>query len=72
VKLDGTVVSSVTLPAINPQPGQPTSKTISTTRYAGASALGGLTFQPPDPTACNTPAGVTTAAIDGFIGLGSQ
>jgi hypothetical protein len=72
VKLDGTVVSSVTLPAINPQPGQPTSKTISTTRYAGASALGALTFQPPDPTACNTPTGVTTAAIDGAIGLGSQ
>jgi hypothetical protein len=72
VKLDGTVVSSVTLPAINPQVGQPTSKTITTTRYAGASALGALTFQPPDPTACNTPAGVTTAAIDGVIGLGSQ
>jgi hypothetical protein len=72
VKLDGTVVPSVTLPAINPQPGQPTSKTITTTRYAGATALGGLTFQPPDPTACNTPAGVTTAAIDGFIALGSQ
>jgi hypothetical protein len=69
VKLDGTVVPSVTLPAINPQPGQPTSKTITTTRYAGATALGGLTFQPPDPTACNTPAGVTTAAIDGFIAL---
>jgi hypothetical protein len=72
VKLDGTVIPSVTLPAINPQPGQPTSKTITTTRYAGATALGGLTFQPPDPTACNTPAGVTTAAIDGFIALGSQ
>lgn len=72
VKLDGKVVPSVTLPAINPQPGQPTSTTINTTRYAGATALGGLTFQPPDPTACNTSAGVTTAAIDGFIGLASQ
>ena len=69
VKLDGKVVPSVTLPAINPQPGQPTSTTIATTRFAGATALGGLTFQPPDPTACNTPAGVTTAAIDGVIGL---
>ena len=69
VKLDGKVVASVTLPAINPQPGQPTSTTISTTRFAGATALGGLTFQPPDPTACNTPAGVTAAAIDGVIGL---
>jgi hypothetical protein len=72
VKLDGTVVPSVTLQAINPQVGQPTSKTITTTRYAGATALGALTFQPPDPTACATPAGVTTAAIDGAIGLGSQ
>lgn len=72
VSLDGDVVPSVTLPAINPQPGQPTSTTVTTTRFAGASALGGLTFQPPDPTACNTPAGVTTAAIDGVIGLGSS
>jgi hypothetical protein len=72
VKLDGTVVPSVTLQAINPQPGQPTSTTITTTRYAGSTALGALTFQPPDPTACNTPAGVTTAAIDGAIGLGSS
>ena len=69
VKLDGTVASSVTLAAINPQPGQPTSTTINTTRYAGAKALGGLTFQPPDPTACNTPTGVTAAAIDGAIAL---
>jgi hypothetical protein len=72
VKLEGTVVPSVTLPAINPQPGQPTSTTISTTRFAGASALGALAFEPPDPTACNTPAGVSTAAIDGVIGLGSS
>jgi hypothetical protein len=69
VKLDGKVAPSVTLPAINPQVGQPTSTTISTTRFAGATALGGLTFQPPDPTACNTPAGVTAAAIDGVISL---
>lgn len=69
VKLDGTVVPSVTLAAINPQPGQPTSTTLNTTRFAGAKALGGLTFQPPDPTACNTPAGVTAAAIDGVIAL---
>ena len=42
-----------------------------TTRYAGDSALGALAFQPPDPTAC-AGAGVTTAGIDGFIGLGSS
>ena len=67
VKLDGTVVPSVTLQAINPLPGQPTSTTITTTRYAGASSLGTLVFQPPDPTACNTPTG-----IHGFVGLGSS
>jgi hypothetical protein len=72
VGLKGTVVASVTLPAINPAPGQPTSLTISTTRYAaGDGSLGALAFQPPDPTACGG-AGVTTAGISGFIGLGSQ
>ncbi|HEY3185916.1 MAG TPA: hypothetical protein VGJ70_00485 [Solirubrobacteraceae bacterium] len=71
VHLSGDVIDSVTLPAINPLPGQPTSKTITTTRYAGQSALGLLAFQPPDPTACNA-AGVTTAGISGVIGLGSQ
>jgi hypothetical protein len=65
------VINSVTLPAINPQIGQPTSKTVTTTRYTGASALGVLAFQPPDPTAC-TGAGVTTAGISGTIGLGSS
>ena len=28
-----------------------------------------VSFQPPDPTACNTSTGVTTAAINGGIGL---
>jgi hypothetical protein len=71
VHLQGTVAPSVTLQAINPAPGQPTSTTVTTTRYGGASALGLLTFQPPDPTACNTPAGVPSAGISGFIGLNS-
>ena len=72
VQLQGEVVDSVTLPAINPQPGQPTETTVTSTRYAGASALGALDFSPPDPTACNTPGGVSTAGIGGFIGLGSS
>ena len=72
VQLQGTVIGSITLPAINPAPGQPTSTTITTTRYAGGSSLGTLAFQPPDPTACNTPAGVTQAGISGFIGLGGS
>jgi hypothetical protein len=72
VHLEGTVVPSVTLQAVNPLPGQPTSTTVTTTRYGGASSQGVLAFEPPDPTACNTPAGVTTAGIGGFIGLGSS
>jgi hypothetical protein len=72
VHLQGTVVSSVTLLAVNPLPGQPTSTTVTTTRYAGSSALGLLAFEPPDPTACNTPAGVSAAGISGTIGLGNS
>jgi hypothetical protein len=71
VHLQGTVAPSVTLAAINPGPGQPTSTTVTTTRYAGSAAVGLLTFQPPDPTACNTPGGVTAAGISGAIGLDS-
>jgi hypothetical protein len=72
VHLDGTVANSVTLQAVNPQPGQPTSTTVTTTRYAGDSSQGLLTFQPPDPTACATPTGVTNAGIGGVVGLGSS
>jgi hypothetical protein len=45
---------------------------VTTTRYAGDSSQGLLTFQPPDPTACATPTGVTTAGISGIVGLGSS
>jgi hypothetical protein len=72
VHLQGAVAPSATLPAVNPQPGQPTSTTVTSTRYVGASALGLLAFQPPDPTACNTPAGVTSAGISGVVALGSS
>jgi hypothetical protein len=73
VQLSGSVQPSMTLTAVNPpQPPNPTvpaTFTISTTRYAGASVDGLLTFQPPDPTACNTATGVTSATISGTIGL---
>jgi hypothetical protein len=69
VELSGTVAPSMTLTAVNAQSGDPTSYTINSTRYAGESSGGALTFQPPDPTACNTAAGVTTAAISGALGL---
>jgi hypothetical protein len=68
VTLQGTVVDSVTLQQV----GGTGSTTVTTTRYAGDSSLGLLAFEPPDPTACNTPTGVTTAGIQGFVGLGSS
>ena len=69
VQLSGTVAPSMTLTAVNAQSGDPTTYTINTTRYAGDSAGGVLAFQPPDPTACSTATGVTTAGISGGIGL---
>jgi hypothetical protein len=71
VHLSGGVAPSMTLSAVNPALGDPATFTIGTTRYAGESAEGLLAFQSPDPTACTTPAGATTAAISGFIGLAS-
>jgi hypothetical protein len=61
----------MTLTAVNAEAGDPATYTIETTRYGGESAAGLLAFQPPDPTACATPAGATSAAISGVIGLGS-
>jgi hypothetical protein len=49
----------------------PSAGTFTTTRYAGADALGALIFHPADPTGC-AGAGVTSAAIDGFVGLGTS
>jgi hypothetical protein len=63
VHLSGTVVPSVTLAAINPAVGQPTSTTLTTTRYAGSKAEGLLAFQA-DPAQC-AGAGLTSAGITG-------
>ncbi len=68
VNLSGSVIPSVTVTNPNAPAGDPASVTVSTTRYAGATAQGVLAFQPPDPTAC-TAGGVTTAGISGFVGL---
>jgi hypothetical protein len=70
VHLSGTVVPSMTLRAVDAEPGDPATFTIATTRYAGQSALGLLAFEPPDPPACATPAGTATAGISGVLGLG--
>jgi hypothetical protein len=62
VALQGSVIASVT---------SSNGTTYTTTRYAGDSAQGSLLFEPPDPTACSG-AGVTSAGIDGAVGLGSS
>ena len=69
VQLAGSVQPSMTLTAVNAASGDPTTYTVNTTRYAGQSSSGLLTFQPPDPTACTTTTGVTSATISGVIGL---
>lgn len=69
VNLTGNVIPSVTIPAINPLPGQPTSLTITTSRFAGDTAQGALAFQA-SPQDC-VGAGVTSAGIAGAVGIGS-
>src|SRR6266568_4215994 len=71
VNLSGSVAPSLTLTAVNAQEGDPTTFTIATNRFAGDSASGLLLFQPPEPTACNTSAGVTSAGISGGVSLSS-
>jgi len=68
VNLQGNVVASVTLPVVKPQPGQPSTVTVTTTRYAGDQAQGAVTFQA-DPTQC-AGSGVTSAAVSGAVGVG--
>jgi hypothetical protein len=69
VSLSGSVAPSLTLTAVNAQEGDPTTFTIATNRFAGDSASGTLLFQPPEPTACNTPTGATSATISGAVSL---
>jgi len=69
VNLSGSVVPSMTLTAVNAQEGDPTTFTIATNRFAGDSASGLLIFQPPEPAACNSSAGATSAAISGAVSL---
>jgi hypothetical protein len=69
VSLSGSVKESITLSAVNGATGDPTTFTIATSRYAGDSSSGLLAFQPPEPAACTTATGATTAAISGSVGL---
>ena len=69
VNLSGSIAPSLTLTAVNAQEGDPATFTIATNRFAGDSASGLLVFQPPEPTACSSSAGATTAAISGAVSL---
>ncbi|MEA2408136.1 MAG: hypothetical protein QOE69_2255 [Thermoleophilaceae bacterium] len=66
VVLDGTVVDSTTLQPVDPLDPP---LTVTTTRYQGSSSHGLLAFEA-TPTDCQT--GVTTAGIEGIVGLGKQ
>ena len=66
--LSGCQSSEATVPTSGTV-GDPTTFTIATDRFAGDSATGLLLFQPPDPTACSTSTGATTAAISGGVSL---
>jgi hypothetical protein len=70
VGLQGSVVDSMSLSAPDHlYTWEPSTLSVATTRFNGAGANAALTFQPPDPTACNTPAGVTSAGISGAAAL---
>jgi hypothetical protein len=70
VALQGSVIDSIALSAPDHlYTWEPTSLSVATTRYSGFSANAALAFQPPDPTACNTPTGVTSAGISGAAAL---
>ena len=66
VVLDGTVVDSTTLQPVNPADPP---LTVTTTRYQGSSSHGLLAFEA-TPTDCQT--GVSTAGIEGAVGLTKQ
>ena len=64
--LQGTVADSTTLQPMDPLD---TPLTVTTTRYAGYSPFGALAFEA-TPTDCQT--GVSSAGIEGVVGLGKQ
>jgi hypothetical protein len=66
VNLQGTVSDSTTLQPVNPLDPP---LTVTSTRYQGHSAFGLLAFEA-TPTDCQT--GVTSAGIEGMVGLGKQ
>jgi hypothetical protein len=67
----GKVAESITLSAVNAQPGDPTTFTIRTNRFApGGEVQGVLHIEPTEPTACSTSTGATSAGLRGEVGIG--
>ena len=66
VLLDGTVLDSTTLQPVDPLDPP---LTVTTTRYQGSASHGLLAFEA-TPTDCQT--GVTSAGIEGLVGLSKQ
>ena len=64
--LDGAVLDSVTLQPVDPLDAP---LTVTTTRYQGSASHGVLAFEA-TPTECVT--GVSTAGIEGLVGLSKQ
>lgn len=78
VNLQGSVIGSVTLTLVpgsaNPAGTAPAVFALNTTNPSfpvGDGAQGALAFTTSDPTQCNTAAGLTSADLKGFVGLGS-
>lgn len=72
--LTGGVAASMTLEAVEEPPeGDPSTYVINTNRFVPVteSVDGLILFQPPEPTACTTSAGITTAALSGILTIGS-
>ena len=68
VQLEGSVVDSIVLTPVNPLDPP---LTLTTTRYNGYTAFGGLVFEA-SPQECASDAGVSAAGIEGTIGLGTS
>lgn len=70
VSLAGFPVGSIVLPAVDRQPGQPATLTVSTTRSAGSNAAAALAGTSLDPAAC-AGSGLASLAVTGALALGS-
>ncbi len=70
--LTGGVAESMTLDAVEPPEGAPTTFTIKTNRFAVLEGVDGfLVFQPSEPAACTSSVGMTSATMLGVLTVGT-